>query len=206
MFKMKALMLNCSLKTSEEESHTSSLLQKAAEWLNKEGTETEEIRIADYQVSPGMAPDMGNGDEWPKIMEKVLSANIVIIGTPIWIGEKSSISTLVVERLYASSAETNEKGQAIYYNKVGGAVVTGNEDGAKESAKSILYGLQHIGFTVPPNVDAYWVGEAGPGPSYIEGGKDNEFTNKNTKVMSYNLLHFARMLHKHPIPAIGNTN
>ncbi|WP_227936395.1 flavodoxin family protein [Alkalihalobacillus deserti] len=202
---MRALLLNCSLKPSEEPSHTSALLQKAVEWLEKENIGTEEIRIADYQITPGMKPDMGDGDEWPKIMNKVLSSDILIIGTPIWIGEKSSISTLVMERLYASSGEKNEKGQAIYYNKVAGAVVTGNEDGAKDSAKSLLYGLQHIGFTIPPNVDAYWVGEAGPGPSYMEGGKDNEFTQKNTKMMTYNLAYFARILKAHPIPAKGNT-
>ncbi|MBU9711558.1 flavodoxin family protein [Evansella tamaricis] len=202
---MKALFLNCSLKASNEASHTSALLTEAAEWFKRENVETEELRIADYHILPGMEPDMGNGDEWPKIMKKVLHAEILIVGTPIWIGEKSSISTLVMERLSASSGETNDKGQGIYYNKVAGAVVTGNEDGAKQSAKSLLYGLQHIGFTVPPNVDAYWVGEAGPGPSYMDTNKDNEFTKENTKKMAYNLVHFANMLKEHPIPTKGNT-
>lgn len=201
---MKALYLNTSLKKSNNESHTSALIKESREWLEKEGVETEELRIADYNIAFGMEPDMGNGDEWPAIFQKVLEANIVVIGTPIWIGEKSSVCTLVMERLYASSAETNEKEQSIYYNKIGGAIITGNEDGAKESGKSILYGLQHIGFTIPPNVDAYWVGEAGPGPSYIEGGQENQFTKKNTKTLSYNITHFARLLSAHPIPAEGN--
>ncbi|MFA9557828.1 flavodoxin family protein [Evansella sp. AB-rgal1] len=202
---MKALFLNCSLKTSKDPSHTSALLKEAADWFASENVETEEIRIADYTVIPGMEPDMGNGDEWPKIMKKVLTSEILIVGTPIWIGEKSSISTLVMERLSASSGETNKKGQGIFYNKVAGAVVTGNEDGAKASAKSLLYGLQHIGYTVPPNVDAYWVGEAGPGPSYMDTNKENEFTKKNIKMMTYNLIHFARMLKEHPIPTKGNS-
>ncbi|WWD80787.1 flavodoxin family protein [Alkalicoccus halolimnae] len=202
---VKALYLNGSLKNSSEPSHTSGLLHKATEWFTHLGVETEEIRLADYRILPGMAPDMGEGDEWPQIMQKVLAADILIVATPIWIGEKSSVSTLAMERLYASSGEKNSEGQAIYYNKVGGAVVTGNEDGAKESAKSILYGLSHIGFTVPPNVDAYWVGEAGPGPSYLETGQDNAFTIKNTKMMVHNLVHFARMLKENPIPAEGNT-
>ncbi|MDL4843115.1 flavodoxin family protein [Aquibacillus rhizosphaerae] len=201
---MKAIYLNTSLKMGDEESNTSALIKKSKQWLEKEGVETEEIRVADYNIAFGMKPDMGQGDQWPQILAKVKEANIIIIGTPIWIGEKSSVSTLVMERLYASSSETNDKGQSIYYNKVGGAIVTGNEDGGKDAAKSILYGLQHIGFTIPPNVDAYWVGEAGPGPSYIEGGQDNEFTLKNTKTLSYNVMHFAKMLEKQPIPAKGN--
>lgn len=203
---VKALYLNGSLKDSSEESHTSGLLEKATEWFTHLQVDTEEVRLADYHILPGMKPDMGKGDQWPAIMEKVLQADIVIVASPIWIGEKSSVSTLAMERLYASSGEKNAKGQAIYYNKVGGAVVTGNEDGAKESCKSILYGLSHIGFTVPPNVDAYWVGEAGPGPSYLETGQDNAFTIKNTKMMAYNLVHFARLLQAHPIPAEGNTD
>lgn len=201
---LKALYLNTSLKESDQESNTSALINKSKEIVEAEGIQTEELRVADYNISFGMEPDMGEGDEWPVILEKVREASIVVIGTPIWIGEKSSLSTLVMERLYASSSETNSKGQSFYYNKIGGAIVTGNEDGAKDSAKSILYGLQHIGFTIPPNVDAYWVGEAGPGPSYIEKGQDSEFTNKNTRTMSYNLVHFAEMLSNTPIPAKGN--
>ncbi|PTL40061.1 flavodoxin family protein [Alkalicoccus saliphilus] len=201
---MKALFLNGSLKQSPELSHTSGLLEEAAAWFEKLGIETEEIRLADYRILPGMKPDMGNGDQWPDIMKKVMQAEILIVGTPVWIGEKSSVATLAMERLYASSGELNDSGQSIYYNKVGGAVITGNEDGAKESAKSILYGLSHIGFTVPPNVDAYWVGEAGPGPSYLDTERDNAFTLRNTRIMSYNLVHFARMFQSAPIPAEGN--
>ena len=165
---MKALYLNTSLKQGTEESNTSALIEESREWLKKEGIESEELRMADYNIAFGMDSDLGDGDDWPSIFDKVKQANIVVIGTPIWLGEKSSIATLVMERLYASSSEENDKGQSIFYNKIGGAIMTGNEYGAKDAAKSIIYGLQHIGFTIPPNVDAYWVGEAGPGPSYIE--------------------------------------
>lgn len=201
---MKALYLNTSLKQGTEESNTSALIEESREWLKKEGIESEELRMADYNIAFGMDSDLGDGDDWPSIFDKVKQANIVVIGTPIWLGEKSSIATLVMERLYASSSEENDKGQSIFYNKIGGAIMTGNEDGAKDAAKSIIYGLQHIGFTIPPNVDAYWVGEAGPGPSYIEEGKDSDFTKKKTKTMSYNLIHFARLLDEHPIPVEGN--
>ncbi len=132
------------------------------------------------------------------------AADIIIIGNPLWLGEKSSVATQVIKRLYGGSSLTNELGQAVYYNKIGGVVVTGNEGGAKHACSSILYCLSHFGFTVP-NVDTYWVGEAGPGDSYIDAGRDNEFTKSHGKTMVYNLVHFANMLKGSPIPAEGNT-
>ncbi|MGA9287750.1 MAG: flavodoxin family protein [Anaerobacillus sp.] len=203
---MKALFLNCSLKTSEHTSNTDALYQEAAAIFQREGVESESIRLADYKIAYGISEDEGNGDEWPVIFEKVKAADIIVIGTPIWLGEKSSIATLAIERLYGGSGLTNEKGQSLYYNKVGGVVITGNEDGAKHAAASVLYGFSHIGITVPPNVDAYWVGEAGPGASYIEAnGKDNEFSTGHAKTMANNLIHFARIFNENPIPAKGNT-
>ncbi|MBS2970939.1 flavodoxin family protein [Metabacillus sp. KIGAM252] len=201
---VKALVLNCSLKKGDEESNTEALVKKATGIMQREGVFVETVRVADYKVAFGISDDMGGGDEWPQIFEKVIEADILIIGTPLWIGEKSSIAAMVMERLYGGSSLTNEKGQSIYYNKVGGVVVTGNEDGAKDAAKSILYGLSHMGFTVPPNVDTYWVGEAGPGPSFIEAdGHKNEFTKQHVQMLAFNLMHFARMLKGNPIPAQG---
>ncbi|RED96672.1 flavodoxin family protein [Marinoscillum furvescens] len=202
---MKALFLNCTLKPSPEESNTAVLNQKCRDVLEDLGVETEEIRVVDHEIPARMEADAGAGDEWPEIFQKVLDAEILVVSTPIWLGEKSSLATKVMERLYASSGETNDKGQWIYYNKVGGTVITGNEDGGKASARSILYGLQHIGFTIPPNADVYWVGEGGPGPSYIEAGQSNEWTQRNTRIMAHNLYHFARMFAERPIPAEGNT-
>ena len=201
---LKALILNASLKSSGEESNTEALAKKVCQIYDNENIVAEVVRLADYAISYGMSPDMGDGDEWPQVFEKVKEADILIIGTPLWLGEKSSIATLAIERLYGSSGETNDKGQAIYYNKIGGVVVTGNEDGAKHAAASILYGLSHIGFVIPPNVDTYWVGEAGPGPSYIAAGQTNDFTKKHVELLAYNTIHLARMLKEHPIPAQGN--
>ncbi|MEG9297769.1 flavodoxin family protein [Mangrovibacillus sp. Mu-81] len=202
---INALLLNCSLKSGEEQSNTAALMDEAVEIFKKEGIESEVIRLADYSISYGITPDAGDGDQWPEIFEKVKLADIVIVGTPLWLGEKSSIATLAIERLYGGSSLTNNKGQYLYYNKVGGAIVTGNEDGAKHASASILYGLAHIGFTIPPNSDTYWVGEAGPGASYIEAkGKENEFTQQHARIMAYNLIHFARLLKEKPIPAEGN--
>lgn len=202
---LKALIINCTLKKSPDTSNTDALINEVVKHLEKEGVEAETIRMADYNVAHAMAIDAGEGDEWPQIYEKILEADILIIGTPIWMGEKSSYATKAIERIYAASGATNKKGQYIYYNRVGGAIVTGNEDGAKDSAKSILYALSHMGFIVPPNADTYWVGPAGPGPSFIEAeGNQNDFTMQHAKIMAYNLIHFARHFKMNPIPAEGN--
>lgn len=198
-------MLNCSLKNSESVSNTQALMDEVTKIYDLEDVETEVVRVADYKVAYGVTEDEGDGDEWPQIFEKVKQADIVIIGTPIWLGVKSSIATLTIERLYGGSGLTNDKGQSIYFNKVGGVVSTGNEDGAKEVSRDIIYALSHIGFTIPPNVDTYWVGEAGPGPSFIEAeGNKNAFTQSHVNWLAYNTIHFARMLKTTPIPAVGN--
>lgn len=202
---LKAIFLNTSLKSTKEPSNTESLMQEVQTIYKEIGVESEMIRLADYNIALGVEEDMGNGDEWPQIYNKVLEADILIIGTPIWLGEKSSLATQAIERLYGSSSKTNEKGQSVFYNKVGGVVVTGNEDGAKHASSSILYSLSHMGFVIPPNVDTYWVGEAGPGESYMKAGKDNEFTKGHVRMLAYNTMHLATMLQNTPIPAKGNT-
>ncbi|MGB6408881.1 MAG: flavodoxin family protein [Planococcus donghaensis] len=202
---LKALFLNTSLKSSEEPSHTEVFMNDVQVHYNKLGVESEIVRLADFKIALGVQEDMGGEDEWPKIFEKVKAADILIIGTPLWLGEKSSLATQTIERLYGSSGKTNNKGQAVFYNKVGATVITGNEDGAKHAAASLLYGLSHIGFLVPPNVDAYWVGEAGPGKSYMDAGRDNEFSKKAIRRLAYNTYHLAGMLKNTPIPAEGNT-
>ena len=133
---------------------------------------------------------------------------LLVIGSPIWLGQKSSIATQVIERLYSQSGELNKKGQYLYYGKIGGCVLTGNEDGVKHCAMDILYALQHIGYTIPPQADCGWLGAVGPGPSYMDpgsGGPENDFTNRNTTFMTWNLMHMARMLKDSDgFPAHGN--
>lgn len=194
---VKAIILNTTLKNDNELSHTEALASEAIHIFELEGIKVVILRINDYNVAYGISDNMGEGDEWPKILEKILDSDIVIIGTPLWLGEKSSIATLVIERLYGSSKLENSKGQSIFYNKVGGVIVTGNEDGAKHASASIIYGLSHIGFTIPPNVDAYWVGEVGPGPSYMDINHENEFTTKHIKWLVYNTIYMATILKEH---------
>ncbi len=209
---LRALFFNCTLKKSPQQSHTDGLIQISQEIMAANGVAVERLRPVDFQLAPGVQPDMTQHgweqDDWPRLYDKVKRADILVIGTPIWLGDKSSVCTHLIERLYSNSAELNERGQYAYYGKVGGCVVTGNEDGAKHCAMNILYSLQHIGYLIPPQADAAWVGEAGPGPSYLDegsGGPENDFTNRNATFMTWNLLHCARILKElGGIPAHGN--
>ncbi len=209
---LSALYVNCTLKPSPEVSHTQGLMDRSIAVLEANRVRVERVRAVDLQLVAGVEPDMtepgGPVDDWPALFDKVKAADIVVVGTPIWLGEKSSVCTRLVERLYGNSHLLNEHGQYAYYGRVGGCIVTGNEDGVKHCAMSVLYSLQHLGFTIPPQADAGWIGEAGPGPSYLDagsGGPDNDFTNRNTTFMTWNLLHMARMLKDAGgIPAHGN--
>lgn len=209
---LKVLFLNCTLKKSPEMSHTEGLIKMSKAIMEKNGVSVEVLRPVDFDIAYGLYPDMtGHGwdkDDWPGIYEKVKAADILVLGSSIWLGEKSSICNKTVERLYSTSGDLNDAGQYAYYGKVGGCLITGNEDGAKHCSMSILYALQHIGYTIPPQADAGWLGEAGPGPSYLDpgsGGPENDFTNRNTTFMTWNLLHMARMLKDAGgIPAHGN--
>ncbi|BAO55948.1 flavodoxin family protein [Nonlabens marinus] len=199
--KLKALYINCTLKKSPTRSHTKLLMDASAAIMEKENVAVEHIRFVDHPVASGVQPDMREHgweeDAWVEISKKVMEADILIIGTPIWLGEKSSQCQLLIERLYSMSGMTNEKGQYKFYGKVGGTIITGNEDGIKHCAMGILYSMQHVGYSIPPQADAGWIGEAGPGPSYGDDGRvglDNDFTKRNTTFMTYNLLHLAHML------------
>jgi len=209
---LKALFINCTLKKSPELSHTDGLMSISRSIMEKNKVTVELVRAVDYDIAYGVYPDMTEHgwakDEWPGIYEKVKAADIVVIGSPIWLGEKSSVCTKVIERFYSESGLLNEEGQYSFYGKVGGCIITGNEDGIKHCSMGILYALQHVGFLIPPQADAGWIGEAGPGPSYLDpgsGGPENDFTNRNTTFMTWNLLHMARILKDAGgIPAHGN--
>ncbi|MDE0951767.1 MAG: NAD(P)H-dependent oxidoreductase [Halioglobus sp.] len=213
---LRALFINTSLQRKADESHTRLLLNASAGIMKKNGVAVEHVHLAAHDVPPGVYPDMTEHgwpvDEWAAIWEKVIAAEILIVGTPLWLGEESSICRILIERLYAMSGQLNDKGQSIYYGKVGGCVITGNEDGIKHTAMSIGFALSHLGYTIPPQADCGWIGEAGPGASYgdeIEGGGrvgfDNDFTQRNATIMTWNCMHLARMLKEAGgIPSEGN--
>jgi multimeric flavodoxin WrbA len=201
---LSAIIFNTSLKKAAEKSHTRALLSVAGDIMARNGVAVEHVHLASHQVAYGVNPDMTehgwDRDDWPALWEKVRAADILVIGTPIWLGEESSLCRDLIERLYGMSGMLNDKGQSIFYGKTGGAVVTGNEDGIKHCAMTILYALGHLGYVIPPQADCGWIGEAGRGPSYgddVDGrpaGFDNDFTQRNTTIMSWNLMHMARML------------
>ena len=209
---LSAVYFNCTLKKSPEVSNTEGLVEVSQKIMEKHGVKTELIRVVDHDIATGVYPDMRprgwDKDEWPEIYKKVKAADILVIAGPIWLGDNSSQTKKLIERLYAHSSELNSKGQYAYYGKVGGCIITGNEDGIKHCAMNILYSLQHIGCTIPPQADAGWIGEVGPGPSYLDkgsGGPENDFTNRNTTFMTWNLMHMAKMLKSSGgIPLYGN--
>ncbi|MGF1618657.1 MAG: flavodoxin family protein [Acidimicrobiia bacterium] len=209
---MTALFINTTLKPSPEVSNTQGLIGISAEIMRRQGVSVDQFRAVDHDIAPGVWSDMTEhghrSDAWPELFERVMDADILVLGTPIWLGEKSSVCTRVIERLYGNSSQLNESGQYAYYVRVGGCLITGNEDGIKHCAMNILYSLQHLGYVIPPQADAGWIGEAGPGPSYLDdgsGGPENDFTNRNTTFMTWNLLHLARMLKDAGgVPAHGN--
>jgi multimeric flavodoxin WrbA len=209
---LRALFINCTLKRSPERSHTQGLVDVSSQIMLKNGVQVSELRAVDHDIATGIWPDMTEHgwatDDWPHIYRQVQAADILVIAGPIWLGDNSSVTKKVIERLYACSSELNEAGQYAYYGRVGGCLITGNEDGVKHCAMNVLYSLQHLGYTIPPQADAGWIGEAGPGPSYLDpgsGGPENDFTNRNTTFMTWNLMHLARMLKDTGgIPAHGN--
>ena len=218
---LSAAFVNCTLKKSPQNSHTSTLITLSKNIMEGEGVTTDEIRLVDHEVASGVFPDMTKHgwkvDEWPKLFDRIFSADILVVGTPIWLGEKSSIAQKLIERLYSMSGKQNDKGQYLFYGKVGGCLITGNEDGVKHCAMGLLYSLQHVGYSIPPQADCGWIGEAGPGPSYGDRewmnekldspvGFDNDFTNRNTTFMTYNLLHLAAILKERGgYPPYGNS-
>ncbi|MGH3476597.1 MAG: flavodoxin family protein [Nocardioidaceae bacterium] len=209
---LSALFFNCTLKKSPELSHTQGIIDISANIMRKQGVSVEVIRAIDHDIATGVWPDMTqrgwDTDEWPEIFPRVLAADILVVAGPIWLGDNASVTKRIIERLYAHSGDLNDQGQWVYYGRVGGALVTGNEDGIKHCAQNILYSLQHIGYVIPPQADAGWIGEAGPGPSYLDpasGGPENEFTNRNTTFMTWNVMHLAAMVKRNGgIPAYGN--
>ena len=212
---LRAVLVNCTLKPSPQDSHTGTLLNVVAHIFDANELAVDRIRLRDHAVAPGVYPDMtehgANVDAWPELWPRIEAADILVVGTPIWLGEKSSECQKLIERLYGMSSQLNDAGQYAFYGRVGGCIVTGNEDGIKHVGMGVLYSLQHLGYTIPPQADAGWIGEAGPGPSYgdvVDGepvGVDNEFTQRNTTFMAWNLIHLARLLKDAGgIPAHGN--
>ena len=154
---LSAFFINCTLKRSPETSNTEGLARISMDIMRANGVQVDSIRAIDHDIATGVWPDMTehgwDRDEWPEISERVMDADILVLLSPIWLGEKSSVCTQIVERLYGNSHLLNEQGQYAYYGRVAGCLITGNEDGVKHCAMNILYSLQHLGYVIPPQAD-----------------------------------------------------
>jgi multimeric flavodoxin WrbA len=198
---MRAFAINCTLKPSPEQSNTDPLAQVVLGALEKEGVETEMLRAVDHDIKPGVESDMGDGDEWPAIRSKILAAEILIIATPTWLGQPSSVAKRVLERMDAMLSETDDEGRPVAYNRVAGFVVTGNEDGAHHVIAELAQGCIDIGFTVPGQAWTYWNKGPGPGPSYLETDEGHDWSRSTGEAAASNLLAVAKALQAAPSPA-----
>ena len=204
MPKLQALLVNCSLKPGAEKSSTQAMLDKVIEVLERRGVKCKTVRAVDAGIVFGVETDMGKHDGWPAIHKQILDADILVIGTPIWLGQRGSVCQMVLERMDAMLSETNDAGQLPLYNKVAGVCVLGNEDGAQHVGASILYNLMQIGATIPPNAEAYWVGPAGGRDDFVDVARDDKYVKKLVSYLGNNLVLVARLLKDSPIPVEGN--
>lgn len=197
---MKALLLNCSLKATPEQSNTEALAGVLVQELQAAVVETEAIRVVDYNIVPGTSTDMGDGDQWPLIHDKLLQADILVFATPTWLGHPSSVAQRVLERMDAMISETAGNGLPVAYNRVAGVVVTGNEDGAHQVISHVAQGLIDIGYTFPGQAWTYWNKGPGPGPSYLDTEEGHEWSATTGRTAASVLVAVAKALQQSPIP------
>ncbi|MEX1165095.1 MAG: NAD(P)H-dependent oxidoreductase [Nitriliruptor sp.] len=202
MTDLTCLALNCSLKP-DGPSNTQILLDQLLDQLSGHGVSSETVRLAAHDVKPGVEADMGDGDDWPSIRERILAADILLIATPVWLGNPSSVARRALERCDAFIAETDDAGRMVTFGKVGGAVVTGNEDGAHNCIAQIYQGLSDCGFTIPQNAATYWVGEAMQPVDYGELEAPPENVASTTKLAAASLAHVASLLAANPYPPLS---
>jgi multimeric flavodoxin WrbA len=196
---MRAVILNCTLKPAPQESNTAALAEVVAEALEARGVEVERHRVLDYEVRPGVASDEGEGDEWPRLRERILAAEILVIASPTWLGRPSSVAQRVLERMDAMIAETDDAGRPVAYGRVAGVVVTGNEDGAHHVISEIAGALVDIGYTIPGQAWTYWNMGPGPGPSYLESTHRHEWSRSTGEAAAANLVAVAEALRARPM-------
>jgi multimeric flavodoxin WrbA len=203
---MKALILNCTLKPSPQTSNTEALARVVMAELEKGGAETELIRLVDLNIKPGVKSDEGEGDAWPSVRARILAADILVVATPTWLGQHSSVCMRALERMDAMLSETRDDGRPVAYGKVAGVVITGNEDGAHHIVASVCQALIDIGFTIPGQSWTYWHLGPGPGPDYTDTDQAHDWSDRTGRIAARNLLALARVLSPdvYPVPETGS--
>lgn len=197
---LTAVALNCTLKPSPSDSSTQLLVSQVVDALAEQGVPCEVVRVVDYDVKPGVTSDEGEGDQWPVIRSKIVAADILVVGLPIWLGSSSSVAKRVVERMDAFLSETDEHGRMPSYGKVAIVAVVGNEDGAHRTSAELYQWLADVGFTIPANAVTYWVGEAMHGVDYKDLDETPKATANTTDLAVRNAVHLASLLQASPYP------
>ena len=198
---IRAVALNCTLKSGTSESSTDLLLREVLDALAKEGVEVgDPFRVADHDVKPGVTSDEGEGDDWPMLREEILAADILVLGAPIWLGQPSSVVKRVLERMDAFLGETGERGRMVSYDRVAIVAVVGNEDGAHHVSAELFQALNDVGFTIPANGVTYWVGEAMQATDYKDVHPSPVKTAATTATAAVNAAHLARLLKANNYP------
>ena len=198
---LRALFLNCTLKPSPAPSNTRTLIDVVAGHLTDLDATCETVRVVDLKIPHGEKLDEGDRDQFPLLLEKIRACDVLVVATPVWLGERSSVAKKIAERLDATTYEYDDRGQHECYGKVGGAIAVGEGDGGQNAVAAILYNLMIAGFTTPPNADCFYTGEAGPGGGYRADGADHHYTNERARWLAHNLAHLARVLKAAPYPA-----
>jgi multimeric flavodoxin WrbA len=197
---LKVLALNCTLKPSPGTSSTEKLLNELLEAFGEYDAAGDVIRVADFNVKPGVSADEGPGDDWPELRRRVLDCDILVIGSPIWLGQPSSVAKRVLERMDAFLDERDDMQRMPSYGKVGLAAVVGNEDGAHHVAAEVCQALAEVGFTIPTGGVTYWVGEAMGDKNYIDLKATPKAVAEWTPVLASNAAHLASLLRKSEYP------
>ena len=198
-----ALALNCTLKRSPAPSSTDLLCRQLGEELRRHEVDLEVIRVVDHAIAEGTSADEGDGDEWPAIRRRILDADLLVIATPIWLGQPSAVCKMVLERLDAELSETDDQGRMDTFGKVAALAVVGNEDGAHHVTAEVYQALSDVGFTIPTNAVTYWVGEAMQTTDYKDKQPKPEKTAQTTKTLAANAAHLARLLKDAPYPPVS---
>ncbi|WP_030935095.1 flavodoxin family protein [Streptomyces sp. NRRL B-24720] len=198
---MRALVINCTLKPSPQPSNTEALATIVITALEGHGVAVDVVRAVDLHLSPGVETDMGEGDDWPGVHEKLLAAQILVVASPTWLGRPSSVAQRVLERMDAMLSETDDQDRPVAYNRVAGVLVTGNEDGAHHVISEISGALGAIGYTIPGQAWTYWHLGPGPGPDYLDDDRGHDWSASTGRAMASNLVHAARALTENPLPA-----
>ena len=197
---LRAYGLNCTLKSGDESSSTQKLLDQMLRALGKHDVETASDRVANFNVKPGVTADEGDGDEWPQLRKRIMEADILVVATPIWMGQPSSVCKRVLERLDAVLSEIDDDGRYPTFGKVAVAAVVGNEDGAHHCCAEIYQALADVGFTVPGASPPYWVGEAMGSTDYQDLERTPKKVAETIRTIASNAAHLAQLLKKSPYP------